>query len=314
MRPRLSGRNHSIRVDRVPTRIIPFRERLKKRKKLILFISTADTCRSPMASGHFRLLLEQNRISEIEVRSAGVMTISGLLASSEAVQVMDGEQVDLRRHRSTKMTEDLIRKSDLILAMTPYHRQMALRMSPEARSKTHLFKEFTRSDLNNVQIADPMGCTLEVFKRCFREIKSACVKLIRHEYVSGNTAVETARRAKKKQESQSVKTDQLKKSARKNKPIKVVGPDSSGKSGKTRPSKPSKVAKKAAARKKSAAVGTNKNVSQKKTIGKSVQKAVAKKAVRKAPVKKAGKKGASKKEAVKSGRAVKKELIRGKKR
>ena len=229
-------------MDRVPTRIIPFRERLRKRKKLILFISTADTCRSPMASGHFRLLLEQNRISGIEVRSAGVMTISGLLASSEAVQVMDGEQVDLRRHRSTKMTEDLIRKSDLIFAMTPYHRQMALRMSPEARNKTHLFKEFTRSDLNNVQIADPMGCTLEVFKKCFKEIKSACVKLIRHEYVSGNTVVETARRTKKKQESRSAETDQLKKPARKNKAIKEVGSESYGKSRKAKSSKSSKAA------------------------------------------------------------------------
>ena len=142
-----------------------------------------------MASAYFRRLLDDRGVKEVETRSAGVMTITGLLASQEAIQVMDGEGVDLRRHRSTQLTPELIHKADLILAMSPFHRQTALRMSEEAKNKTFLFKEFTRSDLKNVQIADPMGCTLEVFKKCFKEIKSACDRLLDHEFVTGKPPV-----------------------------------------------------------------------------------------------------------------------------
>jgi hypothetical protein len=58
-------------------------------------------------------------------------------------------------------------------------------MAEDAKNKTFLLKEFTKSDLKNVQIADPMGCTLEVFKKCFKEIKAACERLIEHEFITG---------------------------------------------------------------------------------------------------------------------------------
>jgi protein-tyrosine-phosphatase len=172
----------------VVRRITPFRERLKRKKKIILFLSTGDTCRSTMACGYFRQLINDHKLKGVELRSAGVMTITGLLASQEAIQVMETEGVDLRGHRSTQLTPELIRKADLILAMTPFHRQTALRMSEDAKSRTYLFKEYTGADiadLKNVQIADPMGCTLEVFKKCFKEIKTACIKLLDHEFVAG---------------------------------------------------------------------------------------------------------------------------------
>lgn len=138
-----------------------------------------------MAAGYFRKLLDDQSIKEVDIRSAGVMTITGLLASQEAIQVMDAEGVDLRRHRSTQLTAELIRKADLILAMSPFHRQTALRLCEDAKNKTFLFKEFTKSDLKNVQIADPMGCTLEVFKKCFKEIRAACERLVEHEFITG---------------------------------------------------------------------------------------------------------------------------------
>lgn len=149
-----------------------------------------------MASAYFRKLLDERGVREIDTRSAGVMTITGLLASQEAIQVMTAEGVDLHRHRSTQLTPELIRKADLILAMSPFHRQTALRMCEDAKNKTFLLKEFTKSDLKNVQIADPMGCTLEVFKKCFKEIKQACDRLVDHEFITGKPA--TPRPAAKK--------------------------------------------------------------------------------------------------------------------
>lgn len=153
------------------------------RKKIVLFVSTGDTCRSPMAAGYFRRLLSERNIRGVDVRAAGVMTVTGLRASQEAQQVMEAVEVDLTRHRSSQLTPEAIRRADLILGMSPLHVQHALRESPDARGKTFLLKEFARSDLKNIQISDPMGCTLEVFKKCFKEIRQACDKLVETDYV-----------------------------------------------------------------------------------------------------------------------------------
>ena len=154
-----------------------------QKKKTILFLCTGNTCRSPMAAGYLQKSLKEKGVKDIEVRAAGVMTIPGLLATPEAIQVMDSVGVDLRRHRSSQLTRDLIRKADLILGMTPFHVQSALRVSDEARGKTFLFKEYTRSDLKNTQIVDPMGCTLEVYKKVFSEIRHATHRLMKTDII-----------------------------------------------------------------------------------------------------------------------------------
>lgn len=154
-----------------------------QKRKMILFLCTGNTCRSPMAAGYLQKLLKERGVKDIEVKAAGVMTIPGLLATPEAIQVMDTVGVDLRQHRSSQLTKDLIKKADLILGMTPFHVQSALRVSDEARGKTFLFKEYTRSDLKNTQIVDPMGCTLEVYKKVFNEIKQATNRLIKMDII-----------------------------------------------------------------------------------------------------------------------------------
>ena len=149
----------------------------RKKKRVVVFVCTGNTCRSPMGQGLLQDILEKETIEHVEVKTAGVMTIPGLLPTPEAVQVMETVEVDIRKHRSAPLTPEMVRKSDLILGMTPFHVQFALRMSDDARGKTFLLKEYTKSDLKNYQITDPMGATLEVYKRVFREIKLAVEKL-----------------------------------------------------------------------------------------------------------------------------------------
>ena len=169
----------------------------KPKRKVVLFLCTGDTCRGPMAAGYMRKLLEERGFKDIEVRSAGVMTATGLLSTSEAIQLLETVGVDLHRHRSTQLTPDLIRKADLILGMTPFHVQFALRMSEDAKDKTFLFKEFTGSDPKNYQITDPMGHTLEVYKRVFREIRQACEFLADMEVITGKPTKPKTRPIKK---------------------------------------------------------------------------------------------------------------------
>jgi len=151
-----------------------------------------------MAAGYMRKVLEERNIRDVEVRSAGVMTATGLLSTAEAIQLLDTVGVDLRRHRSSQLTPELIRKADLILGMTPFHVQFALRMTEDAKDKTALFKEYTGSDPKNYQITDPMGHTLEVYKRVFREIRQACEFLVEKEIITGKAPEKPKSRPPKK--------------------------------------------------------------------------------------------------------------------
>lgn len=147
-------------------------------KKILLFIDTGDNCRCPMAFGYLTKLLDAKNIKYIEIITAGVMTPTGLLPTPEAVQLLHEEHVDIRRHRSRPLTEDMIRRADLILGMTPFHVQRAIRQCEDARSKTFLLKEYVGREGRNTQIADPMGGTLEIFKKCFSEIKQSLNRLM----------------------------------------------------------------------------------------------------------------------------------------
>jgi len=223
-----------------------------------------------MAQGLLQKYLEDNNLKHIDVKTAGVMTIAGLLPTQEAVQVMDTVDVDIRRHRSAPLTPELLRKADIILGMTPFHVQFALRMDDAARDKTFLLKEYTKSDLKNYQITDPMGATLEVYKRVFREIKLAVEKLgemdtihapvdelVKHEKW-------TPKKKKKKPETEpeaekKAETGAKKKSSKSSK-------SKSAKTAKTSAKKSS--AKKSSAKKASTSGSANKKSTTKKTTAK----------------------------------------------
>jgi protein-tyrosine-phosphatase len=131
-----------------------------------------------MAQGYMMHALAERGIKHVEVKTAGVMTVPGLIPTDEAVQVMKNAGIDVSKHRSCPLSVELIHKADLILGMTPFHVQEALRISEEARGKAYLLKEYTESDLKNYQITDPNGLTLEVYKRVYREMKLAIDRLL----------------------------------------------------------------------------------------------------------------------------------------
>lgn len=132
-----------------------------------------------MAYGILRKLLADEGITSIDVRTSGVMTIPGLLPTQECRHLLEKESIDISNHRSSQMTAEVLKRAALVLGMTSFHVQMALRMTESARGKTFLFKEFTGSDPKNGQVQDPMGCTMEVYRKVYREVRLACKRLIK---------------------------------------------------------------------------------------------------------------------------------------
>lgn len=112
------------------------------------------------------------------------MTPNDLLPTPEVVQLLKEEGIDIKYHRSRPVNDELIRQADLVLGFTAIHVQTCLRRVPESKPKTFLLKDYAGLGQSGDQIHDPMGSTMEIFKKYFTEIKQSLQKLVESEFVT----------------------------------------------------------------------------------------------------------------------------------
>jgi protein-tyrosine-phosphatase len=136
----------------------------------VLFICTGNTCRSPMAEGALRVLLQGKGIDNIEAFSAGTAAIPGCPATLYAIEAVKTWNADISGHKSRPLTPELLEEVDLILVMTPSHYQNVISMLPEARGKTYLLKNFPEPGDTGEGVADPIGGSLDMYNHTFLEI------------------------------------------------------------------------------------------------------------------------------------------------
>jgi protein-tyrosine-phosphatase len=127
--------------------------------KTILFVCTANICRSPMAAGLMRDRIEKAGLaSQVQVLSAGMWAEPGSRASTNATVVLRSRGIDLAPHRSQPVTPALLKEATIILVMEEAHRRSIFYTAPEVLSKVYLLSEMAGG---HDDIADPYGGTLE---------------------------------------------------------------------------------------------------------------------------------------------------------
>ena len=134
--------------------------------KRILFVCSANTCRSPMAQAIFEDMVEKDpelQSSAIYAKSAGTFNSGRHRASDEVIQVMHEKGLEIRQHSSRQIDGELIDWADVILAMQLNHREYILSHFPRAEEKAHLHTEFVGQD---GEVPDPSGCAIEMYREC----------------------------------------------------------------------------------------------------------------------------------------------------
>lgn len=147
-------------------------------KKRIMFICTGNSCRSVMAKTIFEKRLKEIGRSDIEVMSAGVTHSFIMGASPETQKLLKEEGIDVSGHRSQRIDPKMLKRCDLILVMERFQEQRILAMNPSLKGRLYLLKEFSQYNQDNLEIEDPIGKGIEVYKRTLSDIKGVIERLV----------------------------------------------------------------------------------------------------------------------------------------
>jgi protein-tyrosine-phosphatase len=145
----------------------------------ILIICTGNTCRSPLAEGILKSILQERGIVNVHVSSAGIGAMNGMMATPYAIEAARNWNVDISNHQARQLTRELIEQSDLILAMASEHVETVLKKAPNAGKKTFMLKAFpTPYSSPQERIQDPIGGTLDEYNQTFLELDEILRRIV----------------------------------------------------------------------------------------------------------------------------------------
>lgn len=108
----------------------------------ILFVCTGNICRSAQGEQLLRARIPEPLQGVFDIRSAGTGALVGAPMPSEAAQLSRQYGGEPDAHRGQDITADLVRDSDLVLAMAASHRSSAVSLLPKASRYSFMFTEF----------------------------------------------------------------------------------------------------------------------------------------------------------------------------
>jgi protein-tyrosine phosphatase len=141
----------------------------------ILFVCTANLCRSPTAEGVFRALATKAGLAQaFEIDSAGTgASHVGQPPTPAAVDVAASRGYDITAIRARQITSEDIERFDYVLGMTRGHLVEMRWLAPrDLADKPQLLMNYA-PPLGILDIPDPFGGTTDDYERVIGMIESA---------------------------------------------------------------------------------------------------------------------------------------------
>ncbi len=147
--------------------------------RAVLFVCTANICRSPMAEGALRGILARMGRGEAQIGSVGTHDYHvGMPAFPEAVEMAKQRGYDITRHVARQINAGDLDRYDLILAMDRFNLASLRAVTPTRhKSKIELLLEYG-DEFHGKEIPDPYGADLRAYQVAMEMIEDGCRGLV----------------------------------------------------------------------------------------------------------------------------------------
>lgn len=139
----------------------------------LLFVCTANICRSPVAEGLTRQRLDRNGLGDWTVSSAGTWALQNRGAAENSLQLLAERGIDMHQHRATIVEEEQLAEADLVLCMESGHVEALQTEFPQHAHKIFLL---TAMSGRGYSVADPYGQEMDAYRRMIQEMDALLEK------------------------------------------------------------------------------------------------------------------------------------------
>lgn len=144
--------------------------------KKVLFVCTANVCRSPMAEAIFDALAEAKGFG-YRAESAGVRALVDEPMVPRARAALEELGFRAEPHRARQVSNAMVEEADLTLAMAPWHVAELRRSFGASARGVRVLPEYLGGDPDERGIPDPYGGTMAAYRASARQLL-CCVQLL----------------------------------------------------------------------------------------------------------------------------------------
>lgn len=143
----------------------------------ILFVCTGNANRSALAEVILKKMIQNENLSEVEVKSCGTKVPEELLRDETMCRIALEKDYQLGG-KCVQLSEELLNTSDLIITMTQHHKDMITRfLKYENWNRIVIFNEYCFGINSDLQ--DPYFQSETVYRDCFKVIENGCKEIIK---------------------------------------------------------------------------------------------------------------------------------------